>query len=96
MSVEPKPWTAKQIAVMCGWTEAKAKHVLEGLLDRGLAVPWFDDTYLISSLGLRWGELNGIVKPLDPVHGYGEIVEIDKTLDGGLHPFLKNNLPRAK
>lgn len=65
----PEPTTAKQMAAKLRWTEARAKHVLEGFVKAGIAQRAPDDSYIITGMGLGVGERLGVVKPLDPKLG---------------------------
>ena len=65
-TVEPQSFTAKELASASAWTEEKARHVLEGLLERGMVEKTGLDTYKVTSRGLVAGERMGAVKPVDP------------------------------
>lgn len=64
-TVEPQSFTAKEMAQAQSWTEEKARHVLEGFLERGIVERTGFDTYKLTSRGLVAGEKAGVVKPLD-------------------------------
>jgi len=68
--LEPQAVTAREYARAVGISEAKAHHDLEAMTERGLFMRAPDDSYIVTGLGLWWGELAGVVKPFDPVHGY--------------------------
>ena len=60
----PEAVTAKELAAKVGWPEARARHVLEGLRERGLATIDADERYTITGGGMSVGERVGVVKPM--------------------------------
>ena len=68
----PQAFTAAEVAKAKGMTEAQARYVLDGLVERGFATLDGDDKYTISGLGLVAGERMGVTKPVREWPGVGQ------------------------
>lgn len=68
----PQAYTAAEVAKAQNMTEAQARYVLDGLVERGFATLDRDDRYTISGLGLVAGERVGVTKPINQWPGVGQ------------------------
>lgn len=79
-TVEPEWLTPKELAIRCGWPEAKAKFMLEEFLERGL-VTCNGEKYKINGRGLAVGEKMGAVVPLEQATGIVASLSAKKVID---------------